>query len=127
MLKLLATTVLILAGCASSPDEPEEPEPPARAVHKGPVCLLDRWLPTGMKYEEIEEISVKKAWYGSPDAMLAPLADEAREIGANVVMRVNTGVSPGLIAWAAPYAEGQAVWAPEMTDELCEKLKGKLL
>jgi hypothetical protein len=42
-------------------------------------------------------------------------------------MRVRSGVSVGAIAWARPYAEGMAVFAPDMTDDICEKLKGKLL
>lgn len=127
----LAITLMLAGGCATkNPDgtaptpEPEEVE---RAEHKGPVCMLERWLPTGMKYEEIDEIDVKKTWYGSTDGMLSPLADEAREVGANVVMSVRTGHSVGLVAWARPYAEGMAVWVPEMTDEMCEKLKGQLL
>ena len=131
-LAAVALAIALSAGCASrnkadQPKPPPEPEKPARAPHKGPVCLLERWLPTGMKYEEIEEIDVKKTWYGSIDAVKGPLADEAREIGANVVMRMRTGMKVGAIAWARPYAEGQAVFAPEMTDELCEKLKGELL
>lgn len=131
ILPLLAASLL---GCASKTPDPQvaaqrpaEPEKPERAPHKGPVCLLERWLPTGMKYEEIEEVSVKKTWYGTVDAVLPPLADEARELGANVVMRMRSGMKIGAIAWARPYAEGQAVWAPDMTDEQCEKLKGQLL
>jgi hypothetical protein len=125
---------LLGAGCATKQPEaeaaaakPAEPETPERPAHKGPVCLMERWLPTGMKYEEIHDIDVKKTWYGTTDAMLAPLADEAREVGANVVMRMRVGMSMGAIAWARPYAEGKAVWAPDMTDDLCEKLKGQLL
>lgn len=124
-------SIAALAGCASKKPDPEpvvqQAEEPERPAHQGPVCMLERWLPTGMKYEKIDSVDVKKRWYGNPDAMLTPLADEAREMGANVVMRVKTGVSVGLIAWAAPYAEGDAVFAPDMTDEICEKLKGKML
>jgi nitrous oxide reductase accessory protein NosL len=127
----LAVSILLASGCASKKADgtapPPVPKEAERAEHKGPVCMLERWLPTGMKYEEIDEIDVKKTWYGSTDGMLAPLADEAREVGANVVMRVRVGHSVGAIAWARPFAEGMAVWVPEMTDETCEKLKGQLL
>ena len=120
---------LTLAACASrrnEPAAPPEPEPPARAAFKGPVCLLERWLPAGTKYEEIEEVSVKKAFYGSVEGLLPSLADQARELGANVVHKMRTGHSVGLIAWARPYAYGDGVLAPDMTEEMCEKLKGAL-
>jgi hypothetical protein len=117
-------------GCASRSKEavqaPPEPEPVARPAHKGPVCLLEKWLPTGTKFEDVEEVSVKKAFYGSVDGILPDLADQARELGANVVHKMRTGQSIGLIAWARPYAYGDGVFVPTITDEQCEKLGGRL-
>lgn len=134
MLKYALLTLVVAAavssGCASKkPEVVAQPkvEVPDRPAHKGPVCLLERWLPTGTKYEELDDVDAKKGWYGSIDSVLPMLADEAREEGANVVMRMRTGMSVGAIAWARPYAEGKAVWAPDFTDEMCEKLGGKLL
>lgn len=88
--------------------------------------MLERWLPADSKYEEIEEVYTKKWFYGGTDGQIAYLADMARELGANVIHKVKSGHSVGLIAWAAPYAMGDAVYMPDMTEELCEKLKGEL-
>lgn len=126
----LMVAAVVISGCASKkPEVVAEPEveEPERAPHNGPVCLLERWLPTGTKFEEIDDVDAKKGWYGSIDSVLPMLADEAREVGANVVMRMRTGMSVGAIAWARPYAEGKAVWVPDFKDETCEKLGGKLL
>ena len=127
---IVAVVASSLAGCASrkASEAPvvAEPEPVARPAHKGPVCLLERWLPTGTKYDEVEEVSVKKAFYGSVDGLLPDLADQAREMGANVVHKMRSGQSVGLIAWARPYAYGDAVQAPGFAEEQCEKLGGRL-
>jgi hypothetical protein len=78
----------------------------------GPVCLLAGDLPEPYHATPIGRIKATKGTYGNPDNLMKPMADEARRVGADVIvdLQANTRFK-GPLPWrvAAPTGDGQAM------------------
>jgi hypothetical protein len=101
---LFVVCCLILSSCAPTAQAPA-PAPPSAAA--APVLLLRRHIPQGVQYQILAPIAVHTHPPGQQEAALTRLADEARKMGANAVMEVET--TPG-----APGADGSL---PDATGE----------
>jgi hypothetical protein len=84
-------------------------------AHAGKVFFTDQSLPAAVAFDPIATIDVGKVWYGSSDNVYVPMADRARQLGANAVVQVKTWHQPAGYSWAAPHGSGQAVHISDMT------------
>ncbi|MCB1886276.1 MAG: hypothetical protein KDH20_01605 [Rhodocyclaceae bacterium] len=76
----------------------------------GPVLITPARIPDGVKFEVVGSIQAEARTGYSGAASLYPLlADEARRIGANAVVRVQDGRSVSGFSWSAPHVTGMAV------------------
>ena len=102
---VLAAVLGSVAACGTSTEMPESRYPP----HPGPVFFTKDVPPPGAPLEYLGEIKLKRGTYGSMDPLLDELADHARKLGADGVVRLRTGREAAAFAWAVPYANGLAV------------------
>ncbi|HEY4344314.1 MAG TPA: hypothetical protein VGN05_08205 [Parvibaculum sp.] len=79
------------------------------AAHKNKVWITKAELPAGTKYEALETVDVGSKWYGGADKADLMLANRARAIGADAVIRVSTWHQPSGFSWSAPHGHGEAV------------------
>jgi NAD(P)H-dependent flavin oxidoreductase YrpB (nitropropane dioxygenase family) len=77
--------------------------------HELPVLVTSSSLPEYVVYEPVARIEVGKAWYGRTRSVEAELARQARALGADAVVEVETWHQPSGYAWWAPHGRGQAV------------------
>lgn len=56
------------------------------ASHTRPVCILEGSLPTEYTFRELGRIKATKRTYGGTDELNRPIADEARRVGADVII-----------------------------------------
>jgi uncharacterized protein YbjQ (UPF0145 family) len=114
---LLAAT----SGCAPTTSSTVKGEP--RPAYAGDVVVGQGTLPPSVDYEVVGTVRAKaQSGYDSIETMFPLLADEARKIGANAVMSAQGGRRPTAISWAAPFAEGTAIWVPN--EDQRDKLNG---
>lgn len=116
---------LCLAGCAATSSSVKQDPAAPPTAYMGPVCLLAAPLPPELKHQVLGEVEASKQWYGSLEEMLPPLAEEARKLGANAVVKVKVSQQIGLFAWARPVGSGTAVKAEGNTLD-CVKLGGAM-
>ena len=77
--------------------------------HNDKVFITGGSLPADLEFELISTIEVGEIWYGSSTSVLVSMADRARELGANGIIRSKTWKQPSGWSWAAPHGSGQAV------------------
>ncbi|QGZ41975.1 hypothetical protein IP92_04339 [Pseudoduganella flava] len=111
MRKLLLLAFFIsLAGCAArSKVRLSDPGAEKLAAHAGPVCMLRSPLPTNVKYKTLAALNSSKRTYGSVSELIPLMAADARAVGANAIINLNTGQRMGAFAWARPVGTGTAV------------------
>ena len=79
--------------------------------HLGKVCLLRGPPPSGTQYKAVGYLDTYMHHYGSADALLDTMADEARKLGADAVVGVESGQEYGYFPWRVvrPRARGHAI------------------
>lgn len=125
LLAASAVTVL-LAGCAPTSKAVRVTEGQASQARTGPVCFLKSPMPANVKHRVLGEVSSSKEFYGSVNEILPLMAEEARKMGADAVVNVNTGQKIGLWAWARPVGTGMAVKLEKPSDLNCKALGGEM-
>jgi uncharacterized protein YbjQ (UPF0145 family) len=83
-------------------------------------------LPENIEYRILGSIKASNRSYGTMSEVLAVMAEDARKIGADAVVNVNTRFRVGAWAWARPIADGTAVSISNKEDFDCVKLGGEL-
>jgi hypothetical protein len=97
------------------------------APHAAPVLVTEAALPESFRHEVIAQIDVGKAWYGRRQAVLEALAGQARALGANAVVEVETWWQPSGYSWWAPHGRGKAVRVEACTGSIDLAELGPLL
>lgn len=119
MLRIIVLTSLV-AGCApTSSTKLVSRNQELFARHAEPVCFLRSPLPSDIPYTRIGEIRGGKKTYGSVSEIIPLMAEEARSLGADAVVNLNTGQRMGAWAWARPVGTGVAVKLAKRTDLDC--------
>jgi hypothetical protein len=77
--------------------------------HANKVFISAKDLPAGIAYDTIAQIEVGRVWYGDDDMVKIPMADKARELGADAVIKTVIWRQPAGWAWSAPQGSGTAV------------------
>jgi hypothetical protein len=99
-----------LAACAArSTVKLADPQAVKLAPHTGKVCMLRSPLPADVKHKVVGNINSAKQTYGSVEELLPLMAADARAVGADAVVSLNTGQRIGAWAWARPVGTGVAV------------------
>lgn len=123
----IAALALAMTGCAAVREADIRDRNPANIKpHSGPVCLLKSPMPQHVTHENLGLVESYSRFYGSMDPILDALAEEARSIGANAVVRLNPRHKFGLVAWARPFADGQGVRIADPASFDCLKFGGEL-
>jgi len=91
-----------------------------------PVCMLKSPLPSSIKYSIVGKISASKNFYGSVEGLLPLMAQDARRMGADAIIHMETGQKIGPISWARPVGSGIAVRIENKADLNCVALGGFL-
>jgi len=103
----LIVFALLLSGCAAkSSMKPVAQNQELFPRHSEPVCFLKSPLPTEITYTKIGEIRGSKKTYGSLTEVLPLMAEEARSVGADAIINLETGHKIGAFAWARPVGKG---------------------
>ncbi|MYM25755.1 hypothetical protein GTP46_24305 [Duganella sp. FT135W] len=128
MKSIYAVVLLALfSGCAArSKVKLSENLPEKFPAHAGPVCMLKSPLPNNVGYLIIGQIDSSKRTYGSVSELLPLMAADARNIGADAIVNLNTGQKFGLLAWARPVGTGTAVKLKDPASINCLSLGGEL-
>lgn len=120
-----ALALVMLAGCAArSSSYVPSGATAAGAAFTGPVCLLQAPLPEGTKHTVMGVVQGSKGWYGSTNELMPVMADEARKLGANAIIKIEAGQRMGVIAVVRPTGSGTAVKTDPPVD--CIALGGTL-
>ncbi len=111
---LILLSAAAIAGCAGVKTKTELVNGSGSPVVSrfGPVCLLAGDLPEPFHATAIGRIKATKGTYGSSDNLMKPMADEARRVGADVIVDLQAGTRfKGPLPWrvAAPTGDGQAM------------------
>jgi len=123
---LACLLVLAVSACAArSQVRPQKGNSVAAASHNEPVCFIQGPLPSSIEYQVIGQILGSKRWYGSSSEVLSVMANEARRVGADVVMKLVTGTDVNVIAWARPVGEGTAVKLKDKDSFDCKYYDGR--
>jgi hypothetical protein len=117
---LVASLFTIFTGCSTHNSPVMAVFPP----HQGRVFITEQSLPSSVEFELISTIEVEKKWYGSSTNAITPLAERARELGANAVIQLKTWFAPSGFSWAAPHAAGQAVKVKNINSLESNGIKG---
>jgi hypothetical protein len=126
-------TILLLALCATlaacaarSNVKLADPQATKLAPHAGQVCMLRSPLPADVKHKVLGNINSSKHTYGSVNELLPLMAADARAIGADTVINLNTGQKMGAWAWARPVGTGVAVKLDDKASFNCASAGGEL-
>jgi len=118
-------TVAFLGGCASVSSS-STPYVPLSEQTVGSIFITQSDLPSEIEYEVIGLIKANaRQGYDSVESLYPMLADEARKVGANAVIKVYGGKTVSAFSWASPYTGGTAVKVKDT--EALKKLDGKFL
>lgn len=88
--------------------------------------MLKSPLPSSISHQIVGDIDASKQFYGGSGALVPLMADEARKMGADVVVNLRTGQKMGMFAWARPYGTGTGVKLTNKADLHCLSLGGEL-
>jgi hypothetical protein len=117
---------MVLCGCAARSTVKLSPYPEKTyASHTGPVCMLKSPLPVGVTATTIGLIDSSKRTYGSVNELLPLMAADARRIGADAIVSMDTGQKFGLLAWSRPVGKGTAVKLDDPQSINCVALGGE--
>ncbi len=123
---------LLLSGCGGVRTKTDPSKTAAFSVpHRQPVCLLAGAISTEFRYAEIGRIKATKRTYGSVDELPAAMADEARKIGADAIINMQSSQkfkSP--LPWriASPTGDGTAIkFATDSPPFKCVENNGRLM
>jgi hypothetical protein len=111
-MKTICTVIAlaVLSGCAArSTVRLSEGLQEKFPAHAGPVCMLKSPLPVGVGYSIIGKIDSSKRTYGSVSELIPLMAADARSVGADAIVNLDTGQKFGLLAWSRPVGGGMAV------------------
>jgi hypothetical protein len=124
---LIGAASIIVAGCAAPSATTVSANPTqAAAAHNQPVCLLRTTLPANVRYSVLGPIEASKEFYGSANELIPLMAQEARNIGADAIISMQTGQKIGVWAWSRPYGMGTAVKLENKADLNCAALGGEM-
>jgi uncharacterized protein YbjQ (UPF0145 family) len=122
LLSVLVMTALY--GCATSSSTPVAMAPVG--VHGGNICMTRTSLPQTVAFTVVGQVEGSKEFYGSVNEILPLMADEARKMGADAVMNLDTHQRIGLWAWARPVGTGTAVRLANKSDLNCAAVGGTM-
>ncbi|GGY60429.1 hypothetical protein [Pseudoduganella albidiflava] len=123
---LLALFATLAACAARSNVKLADPQATKLAPHVGQVCMLRSPLPEGVKHKVLGNINSSKQTYGSVNELLPLMAADARAIGADTVINLNTSQKMGAWAWARPVGTGVAVKLEDKGSFNCASSGGEL-
>ncbi len=126
----LAGVLGLLGGCATSHSvpatqataAPAASAPPAStqyAVPENAVCMIKGSLPANIRFAVVGSVEGSKEFYGSVNEILPLMAEEARKLGGDVIINLETHQRMGLWAWARPVGTGTAVKLANKNDLNC--------
>lgn len=87
--------------------------------------MLKSPLPVGVTATTIGLIDSSKRTYGSVNELLPLMAADARRIGADAIVSMDTGQKFGLLAWSRPVGKGTAVKLDDPQSINCVALGGE--
>ncbi len=105
----VALAAIMLNGCATSRGTPVTTSQNEVASSVDRVCMLHSALPANVQLTVLGQVEGSKEFYGSVTEILPLMADEARKMGADAVINLDTHQRMGLFAWARPVGTGTAV------------------
>jgi uncharacterized protein YbjQ (UPF0145 family) len=76
-------------------------------------------LPPNIQFSVVGSVEGSKEFYGSVNEILPLMADEARKLGGDVIINLETHQRVGLWAWAHPVGNGTAIKLGTKTDLNC--------
>jgi len=124
---VLLLAAAALAGCGTtSTSTPNAKTGAAAPAYAGPVCVMEAPLSPDTKHSVIGEVEASKQWYGHQAELVPHLADEARKLGANAVVKVKLSQQIGLWAWARPVGSGEAISIADFKAFSCKDAGGVL-
>ncbi len=116
---LVSAVCMVLAGCAARAVNSAADRTKPVMPHVEPVCMLKSPLPSSILHTVVGNIDASKQFYGGSDQLIPLMADEARKMGADVVVNMRTGQKMGMFAWARPYGSGTGVKLQNKADLNC--------
>ena len=109
----MIAAALIATGCAENTTKPASGVSNATGksypAHNRKIRIVKGDLPSGVTYEPIAEVKAIKGWYGELRDAEKEIADNARAVGADAIIREKAWHAPRAFTWAAPHAEGLAI------------------
>ncbi len=108
-------SILLMAGCGggvrvkSVMDQNAKNYPPN---NDGNICLLAGTPPSDVKYEVLGRVVATKGGYGSTDELFPHMAYQARKMGADAVINLQSGQKfKGPLPWrvTSPSGDGTAI------------------
>lgn len=109
-LAILFSVVVLLSGCAAkSIIHPVSKGQAALTSHSEPVCFMKSPMPSSVAHAVIGRVKSSKNTYGSVSELLPLMAADARAVGADAIINLNTGQRMGLLAWSRPVGTGTAI------------------
>ena len=122
----VAATSIMILGCAPSATTIPSDKGQTAEAHNQPVCLLKTGLPANISYTVLGNIQGGSEGYDRVGEIIPLMAQEARKLGADAVINMETGRKVGLFAWSRPYGTGTAVRVKNKADLNCASLGGEL-
>ena len=111
-LVLIALAAATLAACGTRAKVQPDRQAAMYAPNNGPMCLLAGALPTDIRYQVLGRVTATKRTYGSTEELYAPMAREARKLGADAIINLQADHRfKGPMPWrvTAPTGDGTAV------------------
>lgn len=129
---LLALVLLTVTGCAvhspmrmTSKVEVTRPGSMTYPAHSEKIFITKQDLPAGVQFDMLGVIDVGRVWYGGDAMAWKPMADKARELGADAIIKARIWRQPEGWAWAAPQGSGTAVKLQNKSQVDFSKLSGE--
>lgn len=104
--------VILIAGCGVRAKSVVARNATLYSPNNGNICLLAGAPPGGIKYEVLGRIVATKRTYGGSHELFAPMARQARLLGADAIINLQAGQRfKGPLPWriASPTGSGQAI------------------
>ena len=117
---------ILLCSCAARTVNNAADKGTVATPHVEPVCMLKSPLPSSIRHTIVGRIDASKQFYGSSGALIPLMAEEARKMGADVVVNLVVGQKMGMFAWARPYGSGTGIKLVDKADLACLALGGEL-
>ncbi len=123
--------VILVAGCGVRAKSVVARNATLYSPNNGNICLLAGAPPGGVKYEVLGRIVATKRTYGGSDELFAPMARQARLLGADAIINLQAGQRfKGPLPWriTSPTGSGQAIKVlPDSPRIECLLVGGNLL